>query len=148
MHIVTYLELVECIENTFMHHHLGTMGQSNMIVYMLKGILLYLDFRVYLWQKCYIFDFEFRNRYYPCALVHWFDSIGEKPCPNTGMWMVQPEYNGEGEPTLSVIHLECIMQSAHLIGIYGTSPIPKDLHYSDSLSAFATFYVNKFSDMD
>ena len=44
------------------------------------------------------------------------------------------------------LHLDCIMQSAHLIAIYGTTPIPKDLHYSDSLSAFAAFYVNKFSD--
>ncbi|KIM59491.1 hypothetical protein SCLCIDRAFT_126146, partial [Scleroderma citrinum Foug A] len=93
----------------------------------------------------HFFYFEFRNRYYPCALVHWFDSIGDQPYPNTGMWMVEPEYNGEGEPALSVIHLDCIMQPAHLIGIYGTTSIPSDLH-SDSLSAFAVFYVNKFSD--
>ena len=52
----------------------------------------------------HFFDFEFRNRYYPCALVHWFDSIGDQPCPNTGMWMVQPEYNGEGEPTFGLYH--------------------------------------------
>ena len=94
----------------------------------------------------HFFDFEFRNKYYPCALVHWFDSIGDQPCPNTGMWMVEPECNDEGEPTLSVIHLNCIMQPAHLISIYDTTPIPKDLHYSDSLSAFSAFYINKFSD--
>ena len=147
MLLVTYLELVECIGNAFMHHHLGRKDQSSMIVYSLKRILLCLDFRIYLWQKsCTFFDFEFRNKYYPCALVHWFDSIGDQPCPNTGMWMVEPECNDEGEPTLSVIHLNCIMQPAHLISIYDTTPIPKDLHYSDSLSAFSAFYINKFSD--
>ena len=36
------------------------------------------------------------------------------------------------------------MRSAHLIGIYGTTPIPKDLHYSDSFSAFAAFMLTNF----
>jgi len=38
------------------------------------------------------------------------------------------------------------MRPAHLIGIYGKDPIPRDLKHTDSLSAFAAFYVNKFSD--
>ncbi|KIJ59535.1 hypothetical protein HYDPIDRAFT_100493, partial [Hydnomerulius pinastri MD-312] len=51
-----------------------------------------------------------------------------------------------GDPALSVIHLDSVMRPAHLIGIYGPNPIPYDLDYTDSLSAFAAFYVNKFSD--
>lgn len=97
-------------------------------------------------QVLHFFDFHFQNQHYPCALVHWFDAIGNKPCINIGMWMVQPEYDDEGAPLLSVIHLDSIMQPAHLISIYGTNSIPRNLHFSDSLSAFSAFYVNKYSD--
>ncbi|KIJ12088.1 hypothetical protein PAXINDRAFT_83473 [Paxillus involutus ATCC 200175] len=83
---------------------------------------------------------------YPCALVHLFSSIGNDPCPNIGMWMVEPDFEENGDPAFSVIHLDSIMHPAHLIGIYGTDSIPYELGHHDSLSAFAAFYVNKFSD--
>lgn len=45
-----------------------------------------------------------------------------------------------------MIHVDSIMQSAHLIPIYGANFVPNDLHFTDSLSAFSAFYVNKYSD--
>ena len=99
---------------------------------------------IFVAQVLHLFDFHFQNQLYPCALVHWFDTIGDKPCINIGMWMVQPEYDDQGASVLSVIHLDSIMWPAHLIGIYGANSIPRDLHFSDSLSAFSASYINKY----
>ena len=60
--------------------------------------------------------------------------------------MVEHEYDESGDPLVGVIHLDSILRPAHLIGIYGNEHVPHDLHYSDSLSAFHSFYVNKYSD--
>ncbi|KAI6095772.1 hypothetical protein F5141DRAFT_1191198 [Pisolithus sp. B1] len=54
----------------------------------------------------------------------WFTPVGNEPCISTGMWKVEHEYDEYGD---------------HLY-------IPPDLHYSDSLAAFGSFYVNKYSD--
>ena len=97
-------------------------------------------------QVMLFFSFSHRNVFYPCAFVQWFDVIGEHPCPHTGMWMVEPECDEDGDRVVSVIHLDSIMQPAHLIGVYGRDPLPSNLKHTDSLSAFAAFYVNKFSD--
>ncbi|KAI5986581.1 hypothetical protein EDC04DRAFT_2873516 [Pisolithus marmoratus] len=64
-----------------------------------------------------------------------FTPIGDEPCINTGMWKVEHEYEEYGDHLVT-----------HLIGIYGDEYIPPDLHYSDSLAAFGSFYVNKYSD--
>ena len=45
-----------------------------------------------------------------------------------------------------VIHIDTIVCAAHLIGIAGNSTIPYNLHFSNSLMAFRTFYVNKYID--
>ncbi|KIJ19089.1 hypothetical protein PAXINDRAFT_70240 [Paxillus involutus ATCC 200175] len=60
--------------------------------------------------------------------------------------MVEPEFDENGNCLVTVIHLDSILCPAHLIGIYGAEFIPHDLKYTDSLSAFSAFYVNKFSD--
>ena len=97
-------------------------------------------------QVILFFSFSYRNTSYPCALVRWFSVIGEEPCPHTGMWMVEPEFDENEERVVSVIHLDSIMCPAHLIGIYGNDCIPHDFKHTDSLSAFAAFYGNKYSD--
>jgi len=97
-------------------------------------------------QILLFFSFHYRNVHYPCALVQWFTLIGNEPCPNTGMWMVEHEYDEFDDHLVNVIHLDSILQPAHLIGVYGKEFIPHDLQYSDSLSAFHSFYVNKYSD--
>jgi len=86
-------------------------------------------------------SFSYYNIFYPCALVEWFDVIGEEPCQSTGMWMVEPEFNENNERVVSVIHLDSIMWPAHLIGIYGKDHLPHNFSYSDSLSAFAAFQL-------
>ncbi len=84
--------------------------------------------------------------YYPCALVTWFSPIGDVPCPDTCMWVVHPDIDAAGERIMSVIHLDCIVHAAHLIGVAGKEFIPKGLKHSDSLDVFPSFFVNKYAD--
>jgi len=60
--------------------------------------------------------------------------------------MVELEFDENEERVVSVIHLDSIMRPAHLIGIYGNDCIPCNFSHTDLLSAFAAFYVNKYSD--
>jgi hypothetical protein len=92
------------------------------------------------------FSFDFSGTTYPCALVHWYTLIGDEPDDETGMWIVQPEVGHDGVPVTSIVHLDCIVRAAHLIGVFGNTSIPKTLHFSHSLDSFKYFYVNKFID--
>jgi hypothetical protein len=38
------------------------------------------------------FSFTFGDKEYQCALVHWIVPVGETPDPDTGMWVVEPEF--------------------------------------------------------
>lgn len=91
------------------------------------------------------FSFTFRYVRYQCALVEWFELIGELPDPVTGMWMVKPEVSG-GRRAMGVVHIDSIVRACHLIGYYGRTRIPTDFHYADSLHAFRRYYVNSFID--
>jgi hypothetical protein len=92
------------------------------------------------------FSFTFHGIHYPCAFVHWFTTISDGPDEDTGMWVVQPEMDPNSLPVVSVIHLDCVIRAAHLIGIFGGDFIPKGLHFSQSLDSFKKFYINRFID--
>ena len=83
---------------------------------------------------------------YPCALVSWFSTIGESPCLDTGMWMVEPDFDRTGNHAMSIIHLDSILRGAHLMGVSGSQFIPHHLRFTDTLDAFRAFYVNKYID--
>ncbi|KAJ7787446.1 hypothetical protein B0H14DRAFT_3579984 [Mycena olivaceomarginata] len=42
---------------------------------------------------------------YPCALVTWFSAIGGEPCPDVGMWMVEPDVDRRGRRVMDIIHI-------------------------------------------
>ncbi|EIW77185.1 hypothetical protein CONPUDRAFT_157446 [Coniophora puteana RWD-64-598 SS2] len=96
--------------------------------------------RVYLF-----FSYEYDGTTFPCALIHWFTTIGDRPDPTTGMWVVRPEYLGN-QAHMAVVHLDSISRAVHLIPTYGTASLPEDLEFYDSLDAFRTFYVNRWVD--
>ncbi|KAJ7240897.1 hypothetical protein C8J57DRAFT_1561882 [Mycena rebaudengoi] len=84
--------------------------------------------------------------HYPCALVTWFSAIGDEPCPDVGMWMVEPDLDANSEREMSIIHLDTILRAAHLIPVYGDDPVPRHFKYYRSLDLFAAFYINKYAD--
>ncbi|THU87110.1 hypothetical protein K435DRAFT_762879 [Dendrothele bispora CBS 962.96] len=83
---------------------------------------------------------------FPSALVTWFSTLGNEPCPETGMWRVTPDTNSNGRRKMDVIHLDSVLRGAHLIGIAGEDHFPRGFKYTDSLDAFKAFYVNKYAD--
>ena len=97
-------------------------------------------------QVVLFFSFTHRLTYYPCALVRWFSPLGDSPCSETKMWQVKPDFDEQGNHVISVIHVNTILRAAHLIPIFGSTPIDRDIRLTDSLAAFASYYVNKFSD--
>ena len=92
------------------------------------------------------FSFTYHSIIYPCALVHWFSAVGNKPCEDTGMWMVKPDLHDNGSKFKAVVHLDCILRGAHLIGLSGKEFLPHNLSCDDALDSFLAFYVNKYID--
>lgn len=89
------------------------------------------------------FSFTSGRTRYPCALVEWFvpnDEVDE----DTGMWIVTPEFehNASGRRTLAIIHLDCIARAAHLIPVFGSSFVPDELHFSNSLDVYRAYFIN------
>ncbi|KAG2056601.1 hypothetical protein BDR06DRAFT_981315 [Suillus hirtellus] len=94
---------------------------------------------LYVAQVILFSSFCFCGVNYSYALVHWFETIGDQPCPNT-------EFDVNGQCLISVVHLDTILHPAHLIPVYGNHFVDHDIKHTDSLSAFSAFYINKFSD--
>jgi len=49
------------------------------------------------------FSFSRSGKVYQCVLVHWFSTFGCEPDPDTGMWVVVPDYDRRGYRNVSVI---------------------------------------------
>jgi len=90
-----------------------------------------------------LFEFSHEGIEYSCVLVHWFSHVGNSPDNHTGMWVVQTD-NDECPP--SIIHLNTVVRTAHLLLVFGSEHVPKSLSCTDTLDTFTNFYVNKFAD--
>ena len=91
------------------------------------------------------FSFEYRRKNFSCALINWFVHTDERD-PDTGMWVVEQEFDHHGEPTLEVIHLDAIARAAHLLPVYGASRVPEDFDYHAALDTYHSFFVNHYID--
>ncbi|KAG2104633.1 hypothetical protein BD769DRAFT_1630825 [Suillus cothurnatus] len=91
------------------------------------------------------FSFRLRGVYYPCAVVRWFNRVGNTPDDDTGMWMVEPS-SVDHHAHFAVIHVDTIFRSAHLIPVYGTDMLPLTIKSHHVLDIFTLFYVNKYAD--
>lgn len=72
--------------------------------------------------------------------------VDHGPDDDMGMWIVEPDFDGNGRRSAEVIHLNAIVRAAHLIGVYGETHLPPRFQHTDFLDAFAAFYVNKYAD--
>lgn len=93
-------------------------------------------------------SFQHAGINYPCALIEWFVPTALDPDPDTGMWVVEPEFNADGSRPTQLIHVDSILRNAHLIPVFGDDSVslPPDFKASSSLNEFAAFFVNKFAD--
>jgi hypothetical protein len=84
-----------------------------------------------------------------CALIHWFSTIGDKPGENTGMWIVEPDFDSNGNAVLSVVHIDTIIRATFLLPIYSTQEehwVAQDHRHGNTLDTFTSFYINRFAD--
>ncbi|KAK7676622.1 hypothetical protein QCA50_020436 [Cerrena zonata] len=81
----------------------------------------------------------------PCALVQWFETVGDQPNEVTGIWAVRPEMF-EDQQVTSVVHLDTIVRAVHLVPVFKDVTIPVDFRFAYSLDAFDLFYVNRYID--
>ena len=106
----------------------------------LRGLLVA---RVYLF-----FSFSFAGMEYPCALVHWYTTVGTEPDSSTGLWVVEPEYiHPHGYRSMGVIHLDSIVRGAHLLPRFpSNTQLFREINYTQTLDVYRFFYVNKYVD--
>ncbi|KAF8871036.1 hypothetical protein CPB85DRAFT_1445765 [Mucidula mucida] len=84
---------------------------------------------------------------YPCALVNWYSAVGTAPDPDTGLWVVTPDVDYNNRLVESVVHVDCLLRGAHLIGkLNGNEFIPRGMKHTDTLDIFPSFFVNKYAD--
>ena len=91
------------------------------------------------------FSFVYESVDYHCALVYWFIPVGELVHEETGQWVVEPEFIGNGcnqLPNLTVVHVDCIAHGTLLSPVYGTGFLPDTFHFSDSLDVFCSYFVD------
>ncbi|KAI6115218.1 hypothetical protein EDD16DRAFT_1799844 [Pisolithus croceorrhizus] len=92
------------------------------------------------------FSFVSQSKRYPCAVVRWFDRVGDKPDTDTGMWIVCPAFTAQRRPSIGIIHVDTLYRAAHLIPLYATRPVSRNLKPHHSYDSFTAFYINKFID--
>ncbi|KAH9957482.1 hypothetical protein BGW80DRAFT_1185947 [Lactifluus volemus] len=91
------------------------------------------------------FSFLYYGTEYPCALLEWFTRVGLDQM--TGMWIVRPDFIRTGNRcNKSVVHLDALLRTAHLIPVYGTERLPLEIDAINSLDTFRAYYVNKYID--
>jgi len=92
------------------------------------------------------FSLTIRGTTFPCAVIHWFDTVGDSADEDTGLWVVHPGFTANRSPNISIIHVDSIYHAAHLIPVYGTCFISHDLKFHHSYNFFRFYYVNKYAD--
>lgn len=56
--------------------------------------------------------FKYNAVTYLCALVHWYQCQSDFADSLTGLWIVKPEFVGNSQPHLAVMHLDSISHAA------------------------------------
>ncbi|KAG1738088.1 uncharacterized protein EDB91DRAFT_1237791 [Suillus paluster] len=95
---------------------------------------------------CIFFSFNYGGITYLCAVVCWFDIIGDSPDEDTGMWMVRPACGTNNAPIYNIIHVNSIYRVAHLIPVYGRRFLHHGINLHNSYDSFHTIYVNQYAD--
>jgi hypothetical protein len=82
-----------------------------------------------------------------CALIHWFSRPDSQPDKDTGLWVVEPDFEDDRNPLLAVIHVDSIYRAAHLLPVFKTNQFTsRALTMHETLDTFKQFYINKYVD--
>ena len=88
-------------------------------------------------------QFSYKDKKYPCALIHWFTKPESKQNASNGMWVVEPMLDPDGMPVASIVSIDAIIRTAHLLPVFGDGYFaPEDLECHETLDYFDLFYVN------
>ncbi|OCH84269.1 hypothetical protein OBBRIDRAFT_815526 [Obba rivulosa] len=95
-----------------------------------------------------LFSIKHQSVSYPCALVHWYEVLGDAPDNRTGMWIIKLKFHDRRRhnPHVSVVHLDTLLRAAHLMPCFGRSAIGVDIRAHYALNRFKAFYLNKYID--
>ena len=93
----------------------------------------------------HLWSFVLGDVAYACAFVEWFVTKDDGPDEATGLWVVQPELVDDVRVT-SIISIASIARACHLMPVLGHTFLPTDFHFSDTLDAFHSYYVNAYID--
>ncbi len=97
-------------------------------------------------QLRFLFSFSIAGTRHEVALVEWFTYIGNSPDEDTGMWVVEREKWDDGSPLMDFIYVHMILWNCHLIPMYGSEVLSRNITHVTSLDVFQAYYVNKFAD--
>jgi hypothetical protein len=93
------------------------------------------------------FKLSYRGTSHSCALVHWFTKLEDEPSKLNGMWVVEHMRNPDGTPVASIVGINTLVRSAHLLPLFDDDKfVSKDLEHDDTLDHFNMFYVNRYID--
>ncbi|KAF8258966.1 hypothetical protein EI94DRAFT_1774043 [Lactarius quietus] len=102
------------MQNDGMHHELICLGHYDCVY--IEGDTKSDSFSGLLIAHVNLFfSFIFRDKVYPCALVQWFSMYIDS--------LVEPDLDVRGQCACSVIHIDTILHSAHLIGVAGSQKL-------------------------
>lgn len=91
-------------------------------------------------------SFKIEEVPYSCALVRWFSTYSDSPCKDTGFWRVQPDFDMQGQHVCSIIYINTIIRSAHIMGVAGSHILPSNFTHHNSLYSFQLYFINKYAD--
>ncbi|KAK1227851.1 hypothetical protein PQX77_009129 [Marasmius sp. AFHP31] len=74
---------------------------------------------------------EHDHEHYECALISGFTPISDEPDPVTGLWIVKPDEDDDGDPQMDIVSLDTIVRGAHLMGVCGKERLPNDFTFYD-----------------
>ena len=69
------------------------------------------------------FSVKYLGTFYPCAVIHWFNCVGDGPDLDTRMWIVCTGYRSRNVRNIAIIHIDTIYRTAHLIPIYAAQNV-------------------------
>lgn len=93
------------------------------------------------------FSFDVAEETFSCALVHHFRKSFDDPDPDNGMWIIEPDLDGNEYRVMSVVHVDSMVRGAHLLPVFrGDATVPREVNFSHTLDIYTAFYVNKYID--